>query len=273
LYIWSLHHGDISQSDKRGFDVIGMCSGSPLIEVAMSLMADDQLIGLPACCEALIRSVISSFCFDGLSLDDCKLRLCPFLHGTGSLDRINAILHCSDAPLPLAPPSASRDLDRKRHPNVWTTAEDNRLLCAIHRFGMQSWAVVANFVGNNRTRSQCAQRWHRGLNPRLSKTGWSPVDDAKLVSLVAFHGLDGWTAISQQMGNRSDVQCRYHYIQLKRAGLLRIPRQCPAPPAKPPAICAPADRRPPNIAQPICPIEALIDWAQAAEEGTDLIPW
>jgi len=29
--------------------------------------------------------------------------------------------------------------------------------------------VVASFVGNGRTRAQCAQRWSRGLNPKICK--------------------------------------------------------------------------------------------------------
>jgi hypothetical protein len=32
------------------------------------------------------------------------------------------------------------------------------------------------------------------------------------------HGEEGWMRISREMGNRSDVQCRYHYLQLTRSG-------------------------------------------------------
>jgi hypothetical protein len=270
----------------------------PLVDIAMSLLVEDHADGFPSQCDAFFRAVVTSFCFHGLSIEECKSRLAPFLKSTRSIDRLYDIIHCPEEPLPSGPLTAA---ERKRRPNSWTAAEDNRLLCAMHRFGTRSWPVIAAFVGNNRTRSQCAQRWRRGLDPRISKAEWSAADDLKFANLVALHGQDGWTAVSQRMGNRSDVQCRYRYLQLKRAGIARE-RSPPSarPPDSPPSGAAPFARlvvtpltdveheralpkedennSPPHrslsesAAEPICPAEALIDWNQS-EEGTGLIMW
>lgn len=193
------------------------CS-SPLVDVALSFIADDQPDALPNHFEVFIRAVVSCFVAGGMGIDECKVRLSPLLNSMRPLDRVDAILHCSRQPLPSNPGEACFDFEGKRRPNTWSETEDNRLLCAIHRFGMRSWPVIASFVGNNRTRSQCAQRWRRGLDPRLSKNEWTAADDMHLIGLVENYGQEGWTYISQHMGNRSDVQCRYRYLQLKRAG-------------------------------------------------------
>jgi hypothetical protein len=71
-------------------------------------------------------------------------------------------------------------------------------------------------VGNNRTSSQCSQRWQRGLDPRISRGRWTAEDEAKLLKLVAQFGEKSWIRISAAMGNRSDVQCRYRYLHLQR---------------------------------------------------------
>jgi hypothetical protein len=41
-------------------------------------------------------------------------------------------------------------------------------------------------------------------------------EDLKLVQLVQAYGDKAWTKVSGSMGNRSDVQCRYHYHQLAK---------------------------------------------------------
>ncbi|OHT14334.1 hypothetical protein TRFO_15392 [Tritrichomonas foetus] len=98
----------------------------------------------------------------------------------------------------------------------WTLTEDQRLLLGIHRFGLDNWALVSEFVGGGRTRSQCSQRWLRGLDPHIIKDHWRPDDDEKLLTLVALHGNKSWTQIAEDLGNRCDVQCRYRYRQLMK---------------------------------------------------------
>ena len=59
----------------------------------------------------------------------------------------------------------------------------------------------------------------RNLYPYLRGAIRSLLDhneDVKLIQLVRQYGDKSWTKISNAMGNRSDVQCRYHYIQLTK---------------------------------------------------------
>jgi hypothetical protein len=89
-----------------------------------------------------------------------------------------------------------------------------RLLSGVLHFGLDNWQQVALFVGNGRSRSQCSQRWSRVISPRISKKKWTPEEDQQLRDLVDEFGEKSWTKIASILGNRSDVQCRYHYRQL-----------------------------------------------------------
>jgi hypothetical protein len=137
-----------------------------------------------------------------------------FMSIAGSCDAVNrlhAILSVPEAPID---PSEEKEPSPKRRMKMWSPYEDTRLLAGIYRYGMNNWAPISRFVGNARTRAQCAQRWARGLNPRIRKSSWDPTEDVRLVQLVAQFGEKAWTKISESLGNRSDVQCRYHYYQL-----------------------------------------------------------
>ena len=111
---------------------------------------------------------------------------------------------------------------QRRKTRTWSSFEDQRLIAAVSRFGLDNWSHVASFVGNGRTRAQCAQRWNRGLDPRISRDHWSPEEEQKLLILIENKNGKGWTHIANEMGNRSDVQCRYHYLQMKKEG--KIPQ-------------------------------------------------
>lgn len=131
------------------------------------------------------------------------------------LNRVSLLKMIDDTPIPAK--TKPNDFSKKTRP--WSLKEDNRLLGAIMRFGLDNWSKVSKFVGNNRTRGQCSQRWSRGLNPSISRFEWSPQEDSTLLNYVKIHGNKKWSKISSLIGNRSDVQCRYRYKQLikKRA--------------------------------------------------------
>ncbi|KAK8892710.1 hypothetical protein M9Y10_029950 [Tritrichomonas musculus] len=100
----------------------------------------------------------------------------------------------------------------------WTPEEDQRLIEAINTKGSDNWSQIAKIVGNGRTQAQCSQRWHRVLDPKISKGNWSKEEEEKLISLVESVGTKAWTKIASKMGNRSDVQCRFRYnFLLKKA--------------------------------------------------------
>ena len=134
---------------------------------------------------------------------------------TSPVDKIRDVLTMQDAPIL---PSEQDDGDDKnrRKMQKWSTYEDNRLLAAIYRYGIDNWALISKFVGNGRSRAQCAQRWTRCLNPRICKETWDPREDALLVQLVQRFGDHSWTKVAEMMKNRSDVQCRYRYSQLTK---------------------------------------------------------
>lgn len=117
----------------------------------------------------------------------------------------------------------------RRKTRSWSPQEDTRLLAGIYKYGVDNWTTISSFIGNGRTRAQCCQRWTRGLNPRVSKNLWSYEEDLKLVQLVYLYGDKSWTKIASMMGNRSDVQCRYHYRQVMRdmPPLLKSPFNLP----------------------------------------------
>jgi hypothetical protein len=140
--------------------------------------------------------------------------------GTSSpVNRIAAILRVPETSIvtrsdPISESFPSVSGRKKSHP--WSEYEDQRLLCAISRFGLDDWMSVAQFVGNQRTRAQCAQRWFRGLDPRISRVMWTQEEEDRLAQLVQQYGLTAWTRISTELGHRSDAQCRYHYLQVMR---------------------------------------------------------
>jgi hypothetical protein len=108
-----------------------------------------------------------------------------------------------------APAAGALPAIRKR-PTHWTTEEDERLLAAIKAIGTDNWPAVAAAVGG-RTRSQCAQRWHRCLDSNLEKRNWTFEEEQKLLEAVGSLGDKAWTRVAAAVGRRSDVQCRWRY--------------------------------------------------------------
>ena len=102
----------------------------------------------------------------------------------------------------------------KKMPRHWSAHEDTRLLAGVYIYGANDWKAIANFVGANRGRAQCLQRWTRTLKPSITKDMWTPEEDAKLCQIIAQTDKLSWTKVAHIMGNRSDVQCRYHFSQL-----------------------------------------------------------
>ena len=141
---------------------------------------------------------------------------------TTPVDRIKDVLNVKEEPLPS--PHVINDLGIRKKTQQWTQLEDCRLIAGLHRYGMDNWTLVAHFVGNNRTRSQCSQRWQRGLDPRISRSHWTKEEEEKLVALVQKYGDKSWIGVAKEMGNRSDVQCRYRYLQMQRENMNEQPK-------------------------------------------------
>jgi hypothetical protein len=107
-------------------------------------------------------------------------------------------------------PAPSNLLGLRKRPAHWLPDEDERLNNAVKVHGTENWAAVARAVAT-RTRAQCAQRWHRGLNPTIDKSTWSFEEEQRLIDAVLTYGTKAWTRVAAALGNRSDVQCRWRY--------------------------------------------------------------
>ena len=102
----------------------------------------------------------------------------------------------------------------------WTPEEDRRLIYAIYKYGTKNWTKVSNFLGSNRNRSTCSQRWNRILSPKIEKGKWTREEEINLLKLCIIFGTSKWSAISHMLKTRSDTQCRYHFEHLKKTGEL-----------------------------------------------------
>jgi hypothetical protein len=149
--------------------------------------------------------------------DESRTIFMDLLNREDPLARIRDIIQLPDDPLPYHPDCMADDeaaLTMRRRTRTWTNAEDLRLLGGIARFGLDNWQAVAHYLGSGRNRAQCSQRWSRGLNPRICNRPWSPEEEHKLCDLVKQFGEKSWAKVAAILGNRSDVQCRYHYRQM-----------------------------------------------------------
>lgn len=192
-------------------------ANSPLVDIAMNYVHDlhkkippEQLL--------VIKNNFIQFVSGKITYQECSARLIPIISSTQPLDKIDEILRTSDWPLPPITVGKPHDPLKKTRVKTrqWAQYEDQRLLAGIHRYGINDWATIARFVGNGRTKSQCAQRWLRVLDPQISKEQWDNEQDSTLLQLISIIGDKSWTKISQFMNGRSDVQCRYRYHQLQK---------------------------------------------------------
>jgi hypothetical protein len=185
----------------------------PLHTIAMHFLSD-ACPALSSTDEEFLQQVISDYIDHRIPYSAASGAFDSRLQTTSPLERLREILEVPEDPLPPYP--FSLDLGRRQISRPWTHAEDCRLLAGVHRHGLANWSLVAAFVGNGRSRSQCGQRWVRGLDPRISRRPWTFEEEQALARLVAAHGEKSWIRVSQEIGTRSDVQCRYHYMQMQR---------------------------------------------------------
>jgi hypothetical protein len=150
-----------------------------------------------------------------ISITDASRAFQAHPAGIPVLKQIQQILDLTDIPLPAlshAPP-AGKTL-RKCFP--WTAAEDLRLLAAVARFGAKDWRRIAAFLGAGRSASQCNQRWCRALDPAIIRSQWDGDEDQKLLRAVELLGKTNWCQVAKIIPGRTDLQCRYRYLQLGR---------------------------------------------------------
>lgn len=147
----------------------------------------------------------------GDSYEQSAARVKALIGTDQPLSKINLINLLPDEPFTTDEDDDEGMSNGRHKAKMWVKDEDNRLLGGIMKFGTENWLAVSNYVGNGRTRSQCSQRWIRGLNPHIYKGPWSADEEKRLLDLIAEYGEKSWTKVAALLGNRCDVQCRYHY--------------------------------------------------------------
>eukprot|EP01118_Nematostelium_gracile_P008682 TRINITY_DN2878_c0_g1_i1.p1 TRINITY_DN2878_c0_g1~~TRINITY_DN2878_c0_g1_i1.p1 ORF type:complete len:222 (-),score=60.22 TRINITY_DN2878_c0_g1_i1:186-851(-) len=101
----------------------------------------------------------------------------------------------------------------------WTREEDMKLLELKRKLGDLSWAKIAQHM-DERSPSQCYQRWHRVLNPSILKGPWSKEETEILSKVVRELQMDkiSWSQVAKHIPGRTDIQCRYQFLKLVRSG-------------------------------------------------------
>lgn len=160
---------------------------------------------------------------------DDALQQCVTIAGTSQpIEKIHEILTVPADPIPFDESQSPTDESNPRKKSrSWSPYEDTRLIAGIYKYGIDNWTSISLFVGNGRTRSQCSQRWQRGLDPHLSKDQWTVAEERFLLELVRCYGDKAWTQIAAKMGNRSDVQCRYRFKQMQKDSALQVKGMAP----------------------------------------------
>ena len=185
----------------------------PLLSIAY-LWVEQLSDGKPEETINLAKTAVRQYIYHAISYEDASKVCQDSIGSIAPVSKLQAILNIiknNEYP--------KRDNDEhlmNRNTRNWSLPEDFRLLAAIHIFGLGKWKRISEFVGYGRTRSQCSQRWTRALNPRLMKTVLTIEEEEKLLNLVTKYGCHSWSTISKEMVGRSDVQCRYKYMQIKK---------------------------------------------------------
>lgn len=162
-----------------------------------------------------VKDIFNKYIIENGKYEVAEARLKELDIGTEALDIVTEIMKVDENPIPYKNVEHNFGSIRRKT-RQWTHTEDIRLLAAIMRYDKEDWQQIANFVGNGRIKCQCAQRWTRGLNPKIKKSLWSEEEELKLLNAINNHGDRAWSKIASDMGDRSDVQCRYHYLQSKK---------------------------------------------------------
>lgn len=183
-------------------------------DVALTYFGDSQF-QTPEI-RSLVAMHLRNYIAGAIPFDLLENNVKQIIPNTEPLQHIKSIIEIGQQPIPeqqITQPQDDTESKRKKS-RPWSQYEDDRLIAGILRCGLENWTSISRFVGNGRTKSQCSQRWFRGLDPKISKMQWSTAEEDLLIHLISIHGNKAWTTISSQMKNRSDVQCRYKYKKL-----------------------------------------------------------
>eukprot|EP00924_Labyrinthula_sp_SR-Ha-C_P003046 snap_masked-scaffold_50-processed-gene-0.23-mRNA-1 protein AED:0.25 eAED:0.28 QI:0/-1/0/1/-1/1/1/0/206 len=100
----------------------------------------------------------------------------------------------------------------------WSEDEDKLLTSLVPEKGKKNWIEISSQI-QNRTRSQCMQRYYQVVRPGLKKGSWTKEEDELLASVVYdFLGdkifqkpvpkIRNWKFCEKVLPNRTSKQCR-----------------------------------------------------------------
>lgn len=185
-----------------------------ILDYGSSLIKSAGHASNPQCSKSYLLSVMKNYLSNRISYQEA---VDVFLKNFGSAHPIEKLQEIVNESLILTPiPAPEDDYMQPKQIRYWSQREDTRLMAGVFLYGSFDWSKIAAFVGGGRGRPQCLQRWTRTLNPSIVKDIWTPEEDKKLLQIVQQTDKVSWTRIANLMGNRSDVQCRYHYSQLMK---------------------------------------------------------
>ena len=186
-----------------------------LVEVGMSFV-ENIVPSIDTSDYDKLMQCLNDYLTESKTFDECAQVFNDTIGRDDPLLKVREIINIPPDPIPYSEEDQAADENphNRKKTRTWGGYEDQRLIAGVYKYGLDNWPMVATFVGSGRTRAQCAQRWARGLNPRICKKHWSHAEDEQLKQLVQTYGEKSWTKIAAAFGNRSDVQCRYHYRQL-----------------------------------------------------------
>lgn len=128
---------------------------------------------------------------------------------------------------------------KKKPRSRWTDALDKMLLAAVLANEPKEWRKIAVFVPT-KTGDQCNQRWHRAVNPKISRAPFTTEEDTFILAEVAAsRGCPKWSKIAKTLKVRTDQQVRHRYNTLRPKVSKAKPQPLPVwtfqqPPPPPP---------------------------------------
>ncbi|KAG6837525.1 hypothetical protein H0H93_007706 [Arthromyces matolae] len=99
---------------------------------------------------------------------------------------------------------------RARH--TWNAEGDRRLADAVDLYGTYNWNIVARYVSEDATASQCQVRYARAIDPCRKRGPWTEDELARLKEAVAAYGTS-WVEVAACMPGRTNEQCRERWSE------------------------------------------------------------
>lgn len=162
-------------------------------------------------------SISNSFFEKQITLEQARLSFARITSDLSPLEKLRQIQDMGAKPLPEKQPENLSLLARGRKRSFpWSEQEDLRLIAAVNKYGARDWKQIAEFVGGGRNSSQCNQRWCRALDPKIIHSNWTPEEDSQLIRAIEVLGKTSWCQVAKILSGRTDLQCRYRYLQLSK---------------------------------------------------------